>query len=160
MSLSEVVSQPWMLLKKFIGRIAFKQLQSPADTYGCWYFNKQMHMITGNMQFVNAKPMSFGNLPYENFTIPSDQIKLHRISGIFGLPHKVESVLSERVFGTSQIHFSPPKKPTRNPAHANFMNFAGDSTSESLHINNFTELNIGYGNSSLCFKAEVSLPLM
>jgi hypothetical protein len=72
----------------------------------------------------------------------------------------MESILSDSMFKTLQIHFFPPSKLTRNKAHANFGKFISrGSISEPLYINNSLELNLlEDGNSSLCFKAEVSLP--
>jgi len=161
MSLPEIVSQPKMFMQQFVGGKAFEQLQCSTDTHGCRHLNEQMDMVNGNMQFIDFKSMSFSNFSDESFAVNSDSIKFHRVFSILRLPNKMESILPESMLCTSQIHFLPPSKPTRNQAPANFENLlARGSLSEPLHIDILTELNIGGGNSSLGFKAEVSLPHM
>ena len=161
MSLPEMVSQPGMLLQKFKGGISFKQLECFANTHSGWHFNKQMHMVSSDMQLIDLKSMSFSSLLYENPAIHSDAIELHGISSVLGLPHKVEGILPEGMFSAPQIHFFAPANSTRNGAHAKFAKFSSrGATSAPLVHNQSEKLNIEDGNSSLCFKAEVSLPLM
>ena len=161
-SFPKVISQPGMFVQKFKGGIAFKQLKCFANTHGCWHLDEKMHMVNSNVQLINTKAMSFSNFMDESLTIHPNPIELQRVSGVLRLPHKVEGVLPEGMFGALQIHFFPPSKPTRNRAHANFVNlFQRGSKSEPLCDTQNIELNLmGDGNSSLGFKAEVSLPLM
>ena len=160
-SFPEIPSHPVMSFQKFKSGIALKQLKCFTNTHGGWHLNEKMHVVNSDVQFIDNKPMSFSDFTDKKLTVNSYTLELKRVPCIFGLPHKVEGILPEGMFSTSQIHFFPPVKPTRNLAHANFTNlFARGSKSEPLPINQFKELNIGDGNSSLSFKAEVSLPLM
>jgi hypothetical protein len=58
-----------------------------------------------------------------------------------------------------QIHFFAPAKPAGDKAPANFAKFNSGGATAPSHNNNSKELNFEDGNSSLGFKAEVSLPL-
>ena len=161
MSFPKILLQPRMFPQQLEGAIAFEQLQSPTNTHSRRQLNKQVDVVEGNMQLVDFTSITPSSCVKNPLAINPHAKKLHRVHGIFTFPNKVESVLSERMFPGFQIHFFPPAKLTRNPAHANFTNlFAKGSTSEPFHINNFLELNFGDGNSSLWLKPEVSLPLM
>jgi len=155
-SFSKIVSQPGMLAQKFESRVSFEQLQGFANTHGSWHLNKQMDMVNSNMQFINLESIFTGNLPDEKLTVHSDPIKFHRVSGILALPDKVEGILSKAMFKTFQIHFISPQ----NIAHAKSDNLVSGAQQSLSHIKSSKELNLGDGNSSLCLKAEVSLPLM
>ena len=159
MSSPKMVSQPRMLSKKFKGRISFKQLKSLADADCSRQFNKQMHMVNSNMQFINFESMPVSNLPYEKLAVNPNKLKLEGVSCIFRFPDKMESILSEAVFKTFQIHFFAPESAERNIAHANSINLFHEEGTNPLYIQ---ELNINKedGNSSLCLKAQVSLPWM
>jgi len=61
MSFTEMLSQPRMLPKKFIGRNSLKQLKSLTNTHCRRNFNKQMHMIRHNLKLINFKTITKGN---------------------------------------------------------------------------------------------------
>ena len=157
MSFSKMVSQPRMFSKKFKGGISFKQLKSPANTNSGREFDEEMHMVNSDVQFINFESISDCNLSYENFTINPNKLELEGVSCIFRFPDKMESILSEAVFKTFQIHFFAPKARASKKAHANFTNLVQEGKFNPLDIK---ELNIikEDGNSSLCLKTEVSLP--
>jgi hypothetical protein len=69
----------------------------------------------------------------------------------------MESILSEGMFKTLQIHFLTPKYSSHY-----IHNLVSGAQHQSLsNINKLQELNlVEEGNSSLGLKAEVSLPLM
>ena len=161
MSFPKVIPQPWMFPQQLKSTVALKQLQRPANAHSWRQLNKQVDVVEGNMQLVDFTSISPSGCIEKPLAINSHAKKLHRVHGIFTFPNKVESVLSERMFPGFQIHFFPPAKLTKNPAHANFTNlFAKGSTSEPFYVNNFSELNFEEGNSSLWLKPEVPLPLM
>jgi len=160
MSMSEILSQPGMLLHQLKGRVAFKQLQGFANR-NCWrQFNKQMDMVNCNLQFVDFASMFQGNLSDKSLTINFNPIKLEGVHGIFAFPYKMESILPEGVFKILQIHFFAPKLARTSRAHANFFNLVQEGNIYPLYANKHQELNIEDGNSSHCLKAGVSLPLM
>jgi hypothetical protein len=160
MSFSKMVSQPRMLFKNHKSTISFEQLQGFADAHCNWHFNKQVDMVNSNVQLINFEAMPISNLPDKELAIHSNPIELHRVFSVFTFPDKMESVLSEGMFGRFQIHFFAPKSDRTNIAHANFLFNSGAQQSLS-NIQNSKELNlVEEGNSSLCLKAEVSLPLM
>jgi hypothetical protein len=160
MPFGEIISQPRMFMQKFVGRIAFKQLQGFADRH-CWRdFNKQMHMVNCNMQFVDFTPMFNCDFAEKSFTINFHSEKFKWVPSILGFPDKMESILSEGMFKVFQIHFFAPKLKQENIAHANFFNLVQEGSVYPLNVNKHKELNIEDGNSSIGLKAEVSLPLM
>ena len=160
MSFSEKLSQPIMFPQKSKSGIAFKQLESSANTHSDWHFNKQMHMVNSDMQFVDAESVPFSSFSDKTLAIFSNALKFEWIPSVLGLPNKMESILPEGVSGTFQVHFFAPANSTRNPAHAKFAKFSSEAQQSLSYDNNLQELNIEDGNSSLCLKAEVSLPLM
>lgn len=160
MSLPEILSQPIMSLQKFESGIAFKQLKGFANTHSGWHFNKQMRMINSDMQFINAESVSISSFSDKTLAVNSNALKLEWIPSIFGLPNKMESILSKGMSCAFQVHFFTPANLTENLAHAKFAKFSSGAQQSPKYVNNFKELNIGDGNSSLCLKAEVSLPLM
>ena len=160
MSFPEILSQPVMPFQKFKGGIALKQLECPANAYGCWHLNKDMHVVDSNVQLIDSKSVSLCSFTDEKLTINPYASELERVPSILRLPHEVESILPEGMFSASQIHFFAPTNLTKNPAHAKFGKFSSRGAVAPLHINNSKELNVGDGNSSLGLKAEVSLPLM
>jgi len=102
-----------------------------------------------------------GNLSNKSLAVNFDSEKLEWVPGIFTFPDKMESILSEGVFKTLQIHFFSPKLTQKNTAHANFFGLVHGDSINPLDINKHQELNlVEQGNSSLGLKAEVSLPLM
>ena len=136
-SFSEVIPQPGMLMQKLEGTVSFKQLQGFANTHGSWHFNKQVDMVNSNVQLINFESILVGDLPNKKLTIHSDSIKLHGVSGIFAFPNKVESILSEAVFKTFQIHFMSPQ----NIAHAKSDNLVSGAQQSLSNINRNQELN-------------------
>lgn len=160
MPLSEILSEPGMFSHEFKGRIAFKQLQSSRNTH-CWgQFNKQMHMILSNMQFIDSAFVPFSSFSDKSFTIKFDNFKLERIPSIFRLPHKMESILPEGMIKTYQIHFLSPASAQARELTLSKHLFYIEGNVSPLYTKDYQELNIGDGNSSLGLKAEVSLPFM
>lgn len=142
-----------MLLQKSESRISFKQLQGFANTHSNWHLNEEMDVVNSDVEFINLKPFSVGNLPDEELTIHSNPIKLHRIHSILAFPHEVESILSKSMFGAFQIHFLSPKI-----AHANF-DLVHEPRNQARLIQEIKFYKEG-GNSSLGLKTEVPLPRM
>ena len=156
-SFSEIVSQPRMFSQKLKGRVTFKQLESFADTHRRRKLNKQVNMVNSDVEFVNLEPFFVSNLSQEKFNIHPNSVKLHRIFGVFAFPHKVESVLSEAVLPSFQIHFLSPEHSSHYIQQFN----SGGLESRPSVSNQLTELNLwNNDNSSLGLKAEVSLPRM
>ena len=156
MSVCEMPSEPRMLFQQAESAVTLKQLKSLADTHRSWHLNKKVNVVNSDVKFINLKPFSVSNLPDEEFTIHSDAIELHRIHGIFAFPDKMESILSEGMLGTFQIHFSSPEHSSN---YIRNLISRGLGSNPSL-ANHFKELNFEGGNSSFGFKTEVSLPLM
>ena len=156
MSFSKMVSQPRVLSKKSKSRIAFKQLQSFADTHCRRHFNKQMDVVNSDMQSVNFKSMSLSSFSDKQLAINPNQVKFKRVSCIFRFPDKMESILPEAVFKTFQIHFSSPED------SSNYLqNLVREDNINPRDIQEEQEIKFNEdGNSSPCLKAEVSLPLM
>ena len=119
MSFSKIISQPRMLLQKTESAVTFKQLKSFANTHSRGKFNKQVDVVSSDVQFINLTLPSISNLSDEKLTIHLHPVKLKGVHCIFNFPDKMESILSEAVFSGFQIHFSSPKS-TRDLAHANF----------------------------------------
>jgi len=178
MSFPEVISQPRVLSQKFKEDVAFKQLKCITNTY-CWrHLNKEMYMVNSNMNFVDFASMSLSNFMNKPLTVSSDSKKFKWVSSILGLPdiskilifdgyqkfsisEEMESILSDRMLEMFPIHFFPPKSTQEKKTHVNFVFISRGSTSEPHSINKFKKLNlVEEGNSSLCLKTEVSLPLM
>jgi hypothetical protein len=161
MSNSEMVSQPRMLSKKLKGGIALKQLECFTNTHSDWHLNKQMNMIHADMKFINFESMSLCSFSDKEFTINSDQFKFEWVSRILGLPDKVKSILPEGMFGTFQIYFFAPQTFIRNNVLTMFdLNLVQEGGLNPSWTINSQKINLAEGNSSLCLKAEVSLPLM
>jgi len=142
MSCSEMVSQPRMLLHQFESRIPLEQLQCFANTHGSWHLNKQMDMVNSNMQLINFESILESSLPDKKLAIHSDNLKFKGVSGVFRFPDKMESILSEGMFKTLQIHFFSPKLTQENIAHANFVNLVSGAQQSLSHINRNQELNL------------------
>ena len=154
MSFSEVLPQPRMLVQKLKGRISFKQLKSSANTHARRELDKQMHMVNSDVKLIDFTTLFDCNFVDKPFTIHLEPIKLKGVHCIFNFPDKMESILSEGMFKTFQIHFLSPEDST------NYLrNLFQEGTVYPLYTE---ELNINKedGNSSLCLKAEVSLPWM
>ena len=161
MSHSEMVSQPRMLSKKFKGGIAFKQLKCLTNTHRDRHLYKEVNMVNTDMKFINLESMSLSSFSDKEFTINSDQFKFEWVSRILGLPDKVKSILPEGMFGTFQIHFFAPQTFIRNNVLTMFdLNLVQEGGFHPSWAIDSQELNFVGGNSSLCLKAEVSLPLM
>ena len=143
MPFSKMVSQPRMFSEKLKGGIAFKQLKSFTNTNCSGELNKDMHMVNSNMQFINFESMPDCNIPYEDFTINPNKLKLERVSCIFRFPDKMESILSEAVAKTFQIHFLTPQTFIRNKVLTMFdFNLIQEGTFYPFLNNNSQELNL------------------
>jgi len=154
MSFCEILSQPRMLSQKLKGTISFKQLKSSANTHARRKLNKQMYMVNSDVKLVDFTTLFDCNFMDKPFTIHLEPVKFKWVHRIFNFPDKMESILPEAVFKTFQIHFSSPEDST------NYLrNLIQEGTVYPLYTE---ELNINKedGNSSLCLKAEVSLPWM
>ena len=161
MSVSEMISQPWMLLQKFEGAITLKQLKSSTNTHSCRHFNEQMDMINTDMQFINFKPIFFGDFSDKSFTINHHAKKLKGIHCILRFPNKVECILSEGMLKSLQVHFFTPQTFIRNNVLTMFdFNLVQEGGLDPSWTIDSQNLNLVEGNSSLCLKAEVSLPWM
>ena len=154
MSFSKVISEPRMLLQKLKGAISFKQLKSLANTHRDGHLNKQVDMVNSDVKFIDFTFLPVSNLPDEEFTIHFNPIELHRVHSVFAFPHEVESILSEGMFSTFQIHFSSPEY------SSHYIRFnSGGLESRPSPIQEIKFYKEG-GNSSLGLKAEVPLPRM
>ena len=145
MPLCEIIPQPRMLMQKLECTVSLKQLQSSANTYGGGHFNKQMDVVNGNMQFINFKSMPVSCLPNKKFTIHSNPIKLHGVSGILTLPDKVEGILPKCMFSTCQIHFFSPDSAENFTAHAKSISLVHEGSINPRDIQVFQELNFNGG---------------
>ena len=161
MSMSKIISQPRMLLQKSKGTVTLKQLKSPTNTHSCWHLNEQMDMINTDMQFINFKPVFFGDFSKKSITITHNAEKLEGVHCILRFPNKMESILSEGMFESLQVHFFAPQTFIRNNVLTMFdLNLVQEGVLNPSWTIDSQELNFVGGNSSLCLKAEVSLPLM
>ena len=149
----KMLSQPWMLMQKFKGCNSFKQLGCFTNTHGGGHFNEKVDVIGSDMQFVDAESVFFSNFADKSFTISPDANELHRIFGIFGFPNEMESILSESMSCTSQVHFF-------TPPNLMFGKFNSQEKEIESFIFNQLELNSRMAIPLSASKAEVSLPLM
>lgn len=92
--LAEVFAQPWMLTEKLIRAFSFKQLQRFCDAKRWWKLNKQVYMVGHNFELVNFAVMLFSNFVEKLLTVLPYDLELERVFGVFRLPYKMESVLS------------------------------------------------------------------
>ena len=153
-SFSEVLPQPGVLSHKLKGTVSLKQLKSSANTHVRGKLNKQMHMVNSDVKLIDFTTLFDCNFVDKPFTIHLEPVKLKGVHCIFNFPDKMESILPEAMFKTFQIHFSSPED------SSNYLrNLFQEGNINPLHTE---ELNINKedGNSSLCLKAEVSLPWM
>ena len=159
-AMCEMSSKPRMFFKKFKGAVAFKKLKGFANTQSRGKFNKEMDMVSGNMQLIDFTFPSISNLPDKELTIHPEPIKLEGVFSIFNFPHKVEGILSKAMFSGFQIHFSSPKS-AGDKAHANLMVYFEEPSIQALPNSQTKELNFEVnGDSSLSLKAEVPSPWM
>ena len=161
MSFWEIFSQPRMLLHKHPRRIALKQLQSHTYTH-CWrQLNKDMNMVDRDMQFINFASISPSSCIQESLAINFSSEELKGIHVVFNFPDKMENILSERVLPSFQIHFLTPQTFIRSKVLTMFdFNLVQEGVLDPSCTSNSQELNFVGGNSSLCLKAQVSLPQM
>src|SRR4030042_247278 len=160
MPMPEMVSKPRMFLHQLEGTVTLKQLQSFSDAHSYRHLNKEMDMVNSDVEFINFKPFSVGNLSQEELTIHSKPVELEGIFGIFNFPDKMESILSEAMFPGFQIHFLSPK-PAGDKAHANFDVYFEESSISTLPNIQTKELNLMRdGDSSPNLKVWVSSPWM
>lgn len=157
MSFWEISPQPRMFMQKFKGTVSFKQLESSANTHSWRNLDEQMDMVNSDVEFINFTPIPSSSCIEKSLTIHFKPIKLERIHSVFNFPDKMESILSESMAKTFQIHFFAPKTLARNKVHTKFVNLFHEGKINPLDIQ---ELNINKedGNSSLGSRAEVSLP--
>ncbi len=145
MSVSKMVSQPMMFSKKLKGTVAFKKLESFANTHSRGKLNKNVDMINSDVKFINFEPFSISHLPQEKLTIHPESIELEGVSCVFNFPDKMESILSKAMLPRFQIHFSSPK-----PAHANLIVYFEEPSIQALPNSQTKELNfMEDGDSSL-----------
>jgi len=156
MSFSEIVSQPRMLLQQTESAITLEKLKSLTDTHSGWHLNKQVDMVSSDVELVNFESLPVSNLPNKKFTIHSDAIELHRVHGILAFPHEVESVLSKAMISTFQIHFSTPEHSSHYIQQFN----SGGLESRPSVFSQLVELNFEGGDSSPGLKAWVPSPQM
>jgi len=159
MSMSEMVSQPGVLLHQLEGAITFEQLQSFANADSNWHLNEEMDMINSDVEFIDFESLPVSNLPQEKLTIHSKPIELKGIFNIFNFPNKMESILSEAMLPRFQIHFLSPKS-AGDKAHANLTFNSGGLVSRPSDTNHLEILNFEDGDSSQNLKVWVSSPWM
>ena len=158
MSMSEMVSQPGVLLHQLEGAITFEQLQSFANADSNWHLNEEMDMINSDVEFIDFESLPVSNLPQEKLTIHSKPIELKGIFSIFNFPNKMESILSEAMLPRFQIHFSSPKS-AEDKAHANLNVYFEEPSIQALLNSQTEELNLmEHGDSSPNLKVWVSSP--
>jgi len=161
MSFSKMPSKPGVFFEKFKGTITFKQLKSLANTYGGGELNKQMDVVSSNVQFIDFALPSVSNLSDKKLTIHSKPVELEGVFSIFNFPDKMESILSKAMFSGFQIHFLSPKSATRKRAHANLNVYFEESSISTLPNIQTEELNLMEdGDSSPNLKVRVSSPWM
>jgi hypothetical protein len=153
-SFSEIFLEPFMFFKKFKGCVAFKELEGLANTNSWGEFNKEMDMISSNIEFINLEPSSISNLSNEKLTFHPESVKLEGISCVFNFPDKMESILSEAMLPRFQIHFSSPDH--RSNYDHEFI--SGGLVSRPSDSNHSEELNFEDGDSSQNLKVWVSSP--
>jgi hypothetical protein len=154
-SFPKVSSKPRMFLKKFVSTVTFKQLKSKANAHSGGHLNKQVNMISPNVEFINLEPFSVSNLPNEKLTIHPQPIKLEGVSCVFNFPHEVEGVLSEAMLPRFQIHINSPEY------SSNYIQvfISGGLESRPSDTNQLKELNLMEdGDSSPNLKVWVSSP--
>lgn len=151
----EVSSKPRMFFKKLIRAITLKQLKSHTNTHSRGHLNKQVDVISPNVEFINLEPFSVSNLPNEEFTIHPQPVKLEGIHCIFNFPDKMEGILSKAVFPRFQIHINAPEYSSNYIQ--SFISRGLGSNPNSLNIQK--ELNLmEHGDSSPNLKVWVSSP--
>ena len=156
MSFSEIVSQPRMFLQQAESTVTFEKLQGFANTHRWRQLNEEVDVINSDVKFVNFESFSVSNLPEEKFTIHSNPIKFHRISGIFAFPHEVESILSKAMLSRFQIHFLSPEHSSHYIQQFN----SGGLESRPSVFSQQEILNFEDGDSSQNLKVWVSSPEM
>lgn len=145
MSFRKISPQPRMFPHQIEGTISFKQLKGSANTHSWRKLNKQMDMINSNVEFINFTPVFNSHFADESFTIHPQPIKLKWVHRIFNFPDKMESILSEGMFPTFQIHFLTPQTLARNTVHTKLVNLFKEGNVNPLY---FKELNINKENGS------------
>jgi hypothetical protein len=141
MSFSKVLPQPRMLFQKPKSRSAFKQLKSSTNAYSSRQFNKQMDVVNSNVKFINFTTIFDCHFSDESFTIHPNTIKLQSVFGILRFPDKMESILSEGMTPTLQIHFFTPQTFIRNKVLSMFVNLIQEGINYPFLNNNSQELN-------------------
>ena len=156
----EIASKPRMFLHQHPRRKSLKQLKSSANTHSGGKFNKQVDVVSSDVQLINLTLPSISNLSDKKFTIHSEPIELKGVHCIFNFPDKMESILSEDMFSGFQIHFSSPKS-AGDSAHANFAFSFVESSILTPPNSQTKELNFEVnGDSSPNLKVWVSSPWM
>ena len=142
MSFPKVSSKPRMFLKKLVSTISLKQLKSHANTHSRGHLNKQVNMVSPDVELINFEPFSVSNLPEEKLTIHPQPVKLEGVSRIFNFPHKVEGILSEAMLPRFQIHFSSPETLIRNKVLTMLAFYFEEPSISASSTNTFKELNL------------------
>jgi hypothetical protein len=147
-SFPEISPQPRMFLHQFESGVTFEQLQSSADTHSGGHFNKEMDVITSDMQFINFESMPVSNLSNKELTIHPNPIELKGVFGILRFPNKMESILPKAMLSRLQIHFFAPQTFIRNTVLTmSGLNLFQEGFTDPLFLNNSRELNfIGEGS--------------
>lgn len=160
-SMSKMSSKPGMFFEKFKGTVAFKKLKGFANTHRRGKLNKQVYVVSSDVQLINLAFPSISNLPDEKLTIHFQPIELKGTHCIFNFPHEVEGILSEAMLPRFQIHFQSSETLIRNKVLTMLgFNFKEPSIS-APHTNISKELNLlEDGDSSPNLKVRVSSPLM
>lgn len=155
-SVSEMVSQPGMLLQQAEGTVTFEKLKGFADAHSWGQLNEEVNMVSSDVKLIDFTHFSISNFSDEEFTIHSNSIEFHRVSGILAFPHEVESILSKAMLSRFQIHLLSPEHSSH---YIRLFNSGGLVSNPSL-LRIHRQLNFEGGNSSIGLKPEVSLPRM
>ena len=130
MSLSEIPSQPRMLLENPVSRITFEKLQGFRNTHRMRHFNKQMHIIRLYTQLINLKSMLISNFPNRSLANLLNLIKLKWVPSIFALPNEVKRVLTHRMLKMCKFHFFSSCAKFKNTA--NTTTYCSDECADSV----------------------------
>lgn len=139
MAFTKMATQPRMLAKKLVGASALQQLKGFGNAHSRRQTSKHMNMVRLNLELKNFNFMGFRNFTQKLLTMFANYLKLKGVFGIFRLPHKVESILSNAVLVMCKsLHFMfPPRFFCRADANSKAGVSAPDSAAHSFSINYF-----------------------
>lgn len=107
MPFTKMVTKPRMLTQKLIRATALQELKSFAHAQSKRKPSKQVNMIGLDLKFKNFNSVSACDFSQELFTMVPNGFEFERVFGVFGLPNKVETVLTDAVPAIDQtFHFS------------------------------------------------------